>query len=73
MIRRDDLSLGEALQRLSANQGTPVGQDAELTGLLSRVEETDDIPESLVVVLSRVLEFLYREETRADGKSAAGD
>lgn len=73
MTKSDDKSIGEALKHLSTNRGTPVDQDAELTGLLARIEEAEGIPESLVVVLSRVLEFLYREETRADEAPAAGD
>lgn len=65
MAGKDDNALGQSLQALSARHGTPLDQDAELTGLLTRVGEAEGIPDTLVCALSRVLEFLYREETKA--------
>lgn len=49
----------------------PPAQDAELAALLARVAQAGDIPEPLVVALSQLLRFLYRQEALAAGEPSA--
>lgn len=54
-----DKAIGDGIRALSRQHGTPLAQDAELTGLLTRVADAQEIPDSLVCVLAEVLQFLY--------------
>lgn len=69
----DSTRLGRKLRRLSANADTPLDQSDELTGLLSRVAETEGIPEHLALALCRVLEHLYEADREAANPPLPGD
>ena len=58
-------ALGQTVKQLSGDADIPLDQADELTGLLAQVAESDAVPEPLVEVLSRVLEFLYSEDSNA--------
>lgn len=55
----DAAKRGDAIAAQAREGGVELAQDAELTALLSRVAQAEEIPDGLVSALSEVLTFLY--------------
>jgi len=51
--------LAEQIIEIAREHNIPLHEDAELTGLLGRLELGDEIPESLYITIARVIAFAY--------------
>lgn len=53
-------ALAEEIIALARRHGVPMTENAELAGLLGRLETGDEIPELLYVCIAQILAFAYR-------------
>lgn len=67
-------ALAEEIIALARRHGVPMTENAELAGLLGRLETGDEIPELLYVCIAQILAFAYRLRGRVPaGSDAEGD
>ncbi|GAB5452984.1 MAG: hypothetical protein Hals2KO_33120 [Halioglobus sp.] len=57
-MNRDNRAIGRSIHKLARRHGTPMSQESELTGLLSQVNQAEEVPASLMQVLADVLGFV---------------
>ncbi|MBI5451617.1 MAG: EscU/YscU/HrcU family type III secretion system export apparatus switch protein [Gammaproteobacteria bacterium] len=53
-------AIAEKILEIARANNIPLYQDVELTGLLSRLELGDEIPENLYLAVARVIAFVYQ-------------
>ncbi|MDC0662139.1 EscU/YscU/HrcU family type III secretion system export apparatus switch protein [Marinobacter sp. SS21] len=51
--------LAEEIVRIAREHGVPLYENAELAGILSRLELNDEIPETLYRVIAEILAFAF--------------
>lgn len=62
-------ALAEEIIALARRHGVPMTENAELAGLLARLETGDEIPELLYVCIAQILAFAYRLRGRVPAGS----
>ncbi|SDX09363.1 EscU/YscU/HrcU family type III secretion system export apparatus switch protein [Marinobacter mobilis] len=67
--------LAEEIIRIARDHGVPLYENAELAGILSRLELNDEIPETLYRVIAEILAFAFnlQGKTPADADSGSND
>ncbi|MDX1756657.1 MAG: EscU/YscU/HrcU family type III secretion system export apparatus switch protein [Marinobacter sp.] len=56
--------LAEEIIRIAQEHGVPLYENAELAGILSRLELNDEIPETLYRVIAEILAFAFNLQGR---------
>jgi flagellar biosynthesis protein len=63
-------ALAEEIIALARRHGVPLTENAELAGLLARLETGEEIPELLYVCIAQILAFAYRLRGRVPAGGA---
>lgn len=63
--------LAEEIIRIAREHGVPLYENAELAGILSRLDLNDEIPETLYRVIAEILAFAFNLQGKTPADAAA--
>jgi flagellar biosynthesis protein len=68
---RDELA--QEIIRLAQENGVPLYENAELAGILARLDLDEEIPETLYRVIAEILSFAFRLQGKVPGDARSED
>ncbi len=64
--------LAEEIVRIAREHGVPLYENAELAGILSRLELNDEIPETLYRIIAEILAFAFNLQGKTPDDARPG-